>query len=1090
MILSFLRIASQYCHQWLLVLTGILSGIYLLAWCHIFAANFGITLTATTALGLTLALAITWGSRCSRPAARSEIKRTSPAATARNALALIGPFGLAHFGLAVWTFIFPSLVEAAWVIAAQVPSEVMAWPAVQFAFLFLTGLVGLAIPVIWLVRFPGYWLDAGIERSDVESTNSRRSSNYDGSRRRHTTETYLMALSFGILLNAVCLAPLFGIQSAAFLAALVSCLLFLTNTIGRFRSALTTPKDTSPAVAPHKWPQILRRELPRVIAAGCVGLLLAGQFRIIHQLMLVSSWLIATQWSLIILGVALGRLWFRRRGFLNSEQSRSLPVWPVTYVAVGLWSIGLLAAFGLLVNLCLTLNSHVQQVWILLVARSLLMAVALIPIGFGWGVMSISEESSSFGHGPRTEFAQLHPLAVAAGYFLCQCFVLPVVGVANSMVVASWLLVGIALWTEIQSRGQRSRRLFRIVAVVAMLFLVAVPFWHHIYDPAHSAKLLFDTNVFIANRLGHNREFLPFLNEGRLVNIVEGECGTYTVWKSRGSQLQIRECGVPKAMVSTDPNICPHYSPEVLVTAIPLVLHERPHRVLLLGLSGGIPLTTCLSFPVQVITCVEPDTALIRVVSDVIAAETGTNPLADDLVRLCHSGPELAVACHKAPYDVIVSCLDQPALMRSMSSSTVEFYRRVSRRLSRAGIFCQRIQHVDVGAESIQRLFKTMIAAFRDTAAIEVAPGEMLLLGTNAPEGLRREKLIERIQAPQVKSVLSQLGWDWSVPLNLPTYDHEALVAVSSKHSCAVHSSLNGFSAFRMPLDVVRWSSKIQEFRTLLARHAGRLLMWLGESGDDSEVLRRLAEVNSQQRLMSDHPDEYWMYRKAVKEQVTQRPRSLIQQVSHRQPKRRIHPEDRRRMRYFQALADAAKQPTLQNINQVASFHSPYDPLISYFVHQEVAELYSRCGQRDVEREFSHRLYAIYFASSSDRSVRNVADALKLLAAHPQAVSDPFFRWDHFSGLLQMLKSRWYVRSSIKPSSSPIVLNDIEQSISAIETTFQVMGELSEQIGLPAKDWDARRKVVEQSLVRPLRAYRSKVLSQHYRSGPQNNSRK
>ena len=109
--------------------------------------------------------------------------------------------------------------------------------------------------------------------------------------------------------------------------------------------------------------------------------------------------------------------------------------------------------------------------------------------------------------------------------------------------------------------------------------------------------LLFATNVLLANRHGYSPDGLRFLDEGRLVEATEGERGTYTVWKYSGSQFQIREGGIPKSVTSVDTEVHPNYSAELLQATVPLVLHEQPNHVLILGLGAGVPLKLCLALP-------------------------------------------------------------------------------------------------------------------------------------------------------------------------------------------------------------------------------------------------------------------------------------------------------------------------------------------------------------------------------------------------------------------------------------------------------------------------------------------------------------
>ena len=61
------------------------------------------------------------------------------------------------------------------------------------------------------------------------------------------------------------------------------------------------------------------------------------------------------------------------------------------------------------------------------------------------------------------------------------------------------------------------------------------------------------------------------------------------------------------------------------------------------------------------------------------------------------------------------------------------------------------------------------------------------------------------------------------------------------------------------------------------------------------------------------------------------------------------------------------------------------------------------------------------------------------------------------------------------------MLNDIEHSISAVDQAFAAMEGLSREVGVSEADWKARRSVLEKSLVRPLRTYRSQLLPHHRR---------
>ncbi len=282
---------------------------------------------------------------------------------------------------------------------------------------------------------------------------------------------------------------------------------------------------------------------------------------------------------------------------------------------------------------------------------------------------------------------------------------------------------------------------------------------------------------------------------------------------------------------------------------------------------------------------------------------------------------------------------------------------------------------------------------------------------------------------------------------------------------------------------MMRWGPKPHENQLALTPHLGRFAQWGGIDPQDPDLLHRLAEVTGQRNLMAAHPDEYWAYRKTVKDQVTQRPRSVIVQVKGELPRQEIHAEEKRRLDYFRALGRAYqhKPPRPEDIAKVESFAEPFDPLITFFLHQEVAELHSRSSSHNSSAELAHRVHSIFFAAPGDRSIRNVIAAIEILTAHSESVETPIERWDHLNAMLQMMKQRWAIRSSVAPASTQVTLNDVDKSLEAVDMALKAMDELREEAGIKTQDWEARRRFVEMTVVHPLRVYRRQLLPIHQR---------
>jgi hypothetical protein len=262
----------------------------------------------------------------------------------------------------------------------------------------------------------------------------------------------------------------------------------------------------------------------------------------------------------------------------------------------------------------------------------------------------------------------------------------------------------------------------------------------------------------------------------------------------------------------------------------------------------------------------------------------------------------------------------------------------------------------------------------------------------------------------------------------------------------------------------------------VLNPHAGRIAEWSNAEGNDPEFLRRLSDVLLQRELMTTYPDQPWAYRKSVHAELLKHPHTVIAEATDGFD-RQLHPVDKRRLNYFSALGHAtqARRPTLEALHELEDFAEPYDPVLTYFVHHELASLYARTASPDPTAQLRHRLYTVYYGDARDRSIRDVVEALQLIAANPQSFTATE-RWDHMNSLLQFLKLRWNNRGLSKPQSVRIILNDVDRTIAAADSTFAEMEKIRPDVGISEKEWLARREVIERTLIRPLRAYQSELV--------------
>ncbi|MBS0261484.1 MAG: hypothetical protein JSS02_05960 [Planctomycetes bacterium] len=813
----------------------------------------------------------------------------------------------------------------------------------------------------------------------------------------------------------------------------------------------------------------------RIVAGLMIAFVSGAAFvaldRLLAQLSPASVYLNCAEAIGICVGLACALAWNNRRKTDVTTRIGSV-------LTLAVWMVACIVAFPWLVDLGLWLNAEVSSTNWLLMARGAIAALVMLPVGVAAVFAGACCRGTGTADRENSSGTSLGVLAAVAGICVATVGTLPHWSPAAVLIGLSWMTLAVAVPLAWQSRQMWwGRRFSRVSLLATGLAVVVSPACSQCFDPVRSAKLLFNSNVAYGYRSGLKSEQLLALDDGRPVFTATGTRGLLSVWSFGGHQMQIRENGLPRGVVSTDAGCFPRYVPETLQTVVPCVLHGQPERVLILGLGSGEALATAVAFPVLEIQCLEADAGVAGVVRQLRTEPTGPHALDDERVRFSICEPAWGVSVVPGEFDVVVSSPENLGLAQSQPYLTAEFYRRVANKLSQGGVFCQRLQHIDLGIAPIQAVALALRSAFSDVLAVEVAPGEMLFCATNDPAGLIRPGLASRLELPHVRVALGETGFDWTVLLNVAAVNRDGLAVLTQKGRGPLNTASGGVLSFALPREMLRWAPKLNEVREALTPVAQRFLDWMGDEAKDPVIVRRLAEVQGQNELMVKYADQFWAYRASLRDQVKEKPRSAIQLTSATQDEGKVHPEDRRRISYFKALSQAIHSHSRADIARLAELAQPYDPLITFFVHQEAAELYVRSDERDVVAELKHRLYATFFSSPRDFSLRNVIAGLDLLCDHPECEPDPQTRWDVCNALLQALKMRWEARSGIRPTDPKELINDADRTVLAAEKTFSVLDSLTREAGIAPEFWAARRRVLEKTLVAPVRAYQLELIA-------------
>ena len=208
-----------------------------------------------------------------------------------------------------------------------------------------------------------------------------------------------------------------------------------------------------------------------------------------------------------------------------------------------------------------------------------------------------------------------------------------------------------------------------------------------------------------------------------------------------------------------------HQIKPVLNTMIPYVLQGNPERVAIFGLRAGMTAGIFASMPaVQQLDGVEPRTALREVIARF--AESNGKLLVRPNFRYHPVTPGNFLRSNKAPYDVIINQHARPWRTGDVTTFTLEFYEQCREHLSEDGIMVQNLHLSHLDDPVIETVMATFGSAFPQTSIWNIGHGEYVLIGTPTPRNWSTETLQQRIQQPDVQSVLQTQGLEiWPVLL-------------------------------------------------------------------------------------------------------------------------------------------------------------------------------------------------------------------------------------------------------------------------------------------------------------------------------------
>lgn len=928
----------------------------------------------------------------------------------------------------VAVILVPSILNTSLVFAARWGADALP----DSRLVFLTALAGAVLTIT-----PALWVTFRMCGSGV--------------RESRWQPAYWIGLALALYVAPLFLGSWVSAQTLALVAAAACVAVFLHRT---FRASATLPPEPTHvevAASALSGSELFCSAAVALVAGGIM--VVTTRFR--ADLFLSVASLPYAEWAAVTLGVAAGIRW------------RGRTATPVSRAARGLFILGLIVAIqaamvGPLMNAALSISANVSNLASILFLRTLIVSALAFPIGLACGICF---SPTAGAHSRRWSTLPMQTAIWFTVGFVATLWT--TADIENCTMAAPGLLAAAALLRLVSIESTQPRRWQRFIIPSATAAIALTAAW--LQPSLRDNRILFSGTHFQAYSGGLPADLIPAVDSGRLLRRTRTCDATWSLWSQRGATRHLHENGVFRSSTCIAPETCPQSATDVVNAVFPLAVHPSPRRVLVLGAENPALISTCIQHPIESILITDRDPTLLSLCREIVEQVVELSPHGDDRLAWSAIDPLLAPLATQSAYDVVFSADSSLAEFADAARFTVEHFRRIGASLAAGGIFCQRLTCFDFGTESMHGLARTMSAAFPSVQLVEIAPGECLLIGSSEPIVID-DTLVSRLEASHVRSLLGRAGWDWSIVMGLRLMPADTL-REQVGDSAAYGTSTSQF-AYAVPRDVMRWGPKFDDRAAWLAQHSQPIANYLGDSPAIEDISKRLSDVQLAQQVLTDHPDQYWAYRKWLRKRLQDRPRVVVTEGVNGL-RNGLHPEDVRRKAYLLALGQTATRgATRDDLVALAEFTTPFDPMVAPFVAREISVLEQKSSEFDPAEAWHALVRSVYFTPGTDNSVRNVCEAMTTAVRHPDLFASSGEQWDHLNGLLDTLRQRWSTRIYVQ-ANQRFGIADAEASLEAIDDVFETMETLQESAGVSQREWHARRTLLEKELTRPIRSWRS-----------------
>lgn len=434
--------------------------------------------------------------------------------------------------------------------------------------------------------------------------------------------------------------------------------------------------------------------------------------------------------SAMILGIATGSLWIRRR----IDKYRSLlPVLSIAIALKGATAIATMPVyaqtFDWMQSLQLALSKTDFAYSLMNVAGHAFSMMVMFPAAFfsGMSLPILTTWLLRRGEGERAigQVYAWNTLGAIIGVMFAVHIGMTHLGLKNLLLAGSAVDIGVAIWIVLHG----NIHVRQLVATVNVLLVVAL-------FGVVGAFVQFDTLKLASGVFRGGQLYSP--ESARVVFYRDGKTATISVTDHANGIRGIATNGKTDASLHMDsetPHAATDESTMVLLGALPLAYRPNAKIAANIGFGSGQTTHTLLAHPsLALVDSIEIEPVMVEGAK--LFGPLVERAFQDPRSRIHYDDAKSYFAASRTKYDIIVSEPSNPWISGVAGLFSDEFYARIRGSLRDDGVFVQWVQLYETDLKVVSSIMRAVNKNFRDYAIFDVKGSEMLVIATNSSQPL------------------------------------------------------------------------------------------------------------------------------------------------------------------------------------------------------------------------------------------------------------------------------------------------------------------------------------------------------------------